>query len=158
MICKGTVLMFKKIMLNKFWSASNYVRVFLKWTLIAVIIGGVGGAVGALFHTSVNYANMFFTKYDKLILLLPVGGLVIVALYKKCRMLENKGTDSVIESIRSHKGVPFALAPLIFISTVITHLLGGSAGREGAALQLGGSIGSSIGKLFRLTKGICTWL
>ena len=152
MICKGTVLMYKKIMLNKVWSASNYVRVFLKWTLIAVIIGGVGGAVGALFHTSVNYANMFFTKYDKLILLLPVGGLVIVALYKKCRMLENKGTDSVIESIRSHKGVPFALAPLIFISTVITHLLGGSAGREGAALQLGGSIGSSIGKLFRLDE------
>lgn len=152
MICKGTVLMFKKIMLNKFWSASNYVRVFFKWALIAVIIGGVGGVVGALFHTSVNYANMFFTKYDKLILLLPVGGLVIVALYKKCRMLENKGTDSVIESIRSHKGVPFALAPLIFISTVITHLLGGSAGREGAALQLGGSIGSSIGKLFRLDE------
>ncbi|MGN0107954.1 MAG: chloride channel protein [Hominilimicola sp.] len=144
--------MFKKIMLNKFWSASNYVRAFLKWGLIAIIIGGIGGIVGALFHTSVNYANMFFAKYDKLILLLPVGGLVIVALYKKCRMLENKGTDSVIASIRSHKGVPFALAPLIFISTVITHLLGGSAGREGAALQLGGSIGSSIGKLFRLDK------
>ena len=144
--------MIKKIMRYKLKSASNYMLTFLKWGLIAVIIGLVGGGIGAMFHTSVHHANLLFSKYDKLILLLPVGGLVIVAIYKKCRMLENKGTDSVIASIRSNDGVPFALAPLIFISTVITHLLGGSAGREGAALQLGGSIGSSIGKLFRIDK------
>ena len=149
---KGRFLMIKKIMRYKLKSASNYMLTFLKWGLIAVIIGLVGGGIGAMFHTSVHHANLLFSKYDKLILLLPVGGLVIVAIYKKCRMLENKGTDSVIASIRSNDGVPFALAPLIFISTVITHLLGGSAGREGAALQLGGSIGSSIGKLFRIDK------
>lgn len=144
--------MIKELMIHKLKSASDYVFAFLKWGLIAVIIGVVGGVVGALFHTSINFASIFFTKYDKLILLLPFGGLVIVAVYKKCKMLENKGTDSVIDSIRSNKGVPFALAPLIFISTVITHLFGGSAGREGAALQLGGSIGSVIGKLFRIDE------
>lgn len=144
--------MIKEIMLHKLKSASNYVFAFLKWGLIAVIIGVVGGVVGSLFHTSINFASIFFKKYDNLILLLPFGGLVIVAIYKKCGMLENKGTDSVIDSIRSNKGVPFALAPLIFISTVITHLFGGSAGREGAALQLGGSIGSAIGKLFRIDE------
>lgn len=144
--------MIKEILLKKLKSASNYAVTFFKWSLISVITGCIGGAVGALFHTSVNEANILFSKYDKLIFLLPVGGLIITAMYKKCRMLENNGTDSVISSIRSSGGVPFALAPLIFISTVITHLLGGSAGREGAALQLGGSIGSNIGKLFRLDE------
>lgn len=144
--------MIKEIILHKIKSASEYVRVFLKWAGISVIIGIVGGCVGALFHASVNEANVIFSKYDKLILLLPFGGLLIVAMYKKCNMLNNKGTDSVLASIRNDKGVPLLLAPLIFISTVITHLLGGSAGREGAALQLGGSIGSNIGRLFRLDE------
>lgn len=142
----------KKLVVHKIKSASNYILTFLRWGLIAVIIGLIGGAVGGVFHSSVVEANVFFGKYDKLILLLPVGGLVIVALYKKCNMLQNKGTDSVIDSIRNDEKVPFSLAPLIFISTVITHLLGGSAGREGAALQLGGSIGSNIGKLFKLDE------
>lgn len=144
--------MIKEIIFHKIKSASEYVRVFLKWAGISVIIGIVGGCVGALFHASVNEANVIFSKYDKLILLLPFGGLLIVAMYKKCNMLNNKGTDSVLASIRNDKGVPLLLAPLIFISTVITHLLGGSAGREGAALQLGGSIGSNIGRLFRLDE------
>lgn len=142
----------KKLVLHKIKSASNYVLTFLNWGFIAAIIGTIGGIVGGVFHSSVVEANVFFEKYDKLIFLLPIGGLVIVALYKKCKMLENKGTDSVIDSIRNDKKVPFSLAPLIFISTVITHLLGGSAGREGAALQLGGSIGSNIGKLFKLDE------
>lgn len=145
-------MMIKEIIFHKIKSASEYVRVFLKWAGISVIIGIVGGCVGALFHASVNEANVIFSKYDKLILLLPFGGLLIVAMYKKCNMLNNKGTDSVLASIRNDKGVPLLLAPLIFISTVITHLLGGSAGREGAALQLGGSIGSNIGRLFRLDE------
>ena len=144
--------MFKELIKMKLFGAGEYARAFLKWALISIIIGAVSGVIGALFHQSVSHANIIFSKYDKLILLLPFGGLLIVAMYKKCDMLKNKGTDSVIESIRSDKRVPLALAPLIFISTVITHLLGGSAGREGAALQLGGSIGSNIGKLFRLDK------
>ena len=142
----------KELVVHKIKSASNYILTFLKWGLIAVIIGLIGGVVGGVFHSSVVEANVFFEKYDKLIFLLPIGGLVIVFLYKKCRMLENKGTDSVIDSIRNDEKVPFSLAPLIFISTVITHLLGGSAGREGAALQLGGSIGSNIGKFFKLDE------
>lgn len=144
--------MIKEIILHKIKSASEYALVFLKWAVISIIVGIVGGVVGALFHASVNEANIFFSKYDKLIFLLPIGGLLIVAMYKKCDMLGNKGTDSILASIRSDKGVPILLAPLIFVSTVITHLLGGSAGREGAALQLGGSIGSNIGCLFRLDE------
>lgn len=112
----------------------------------------IGGVVGGLFHISVSNANVVFGRYDWLIFCLPVGGVAIVAMYKLCKMLDNKGTDSVISSIRNDEQVPIVLAPLIFISTTVTHLLGGSAGREGAALQLGGSIGSNIGKLFKLDK------
>ena len=144
--------MIKDIAIGKMKSASNYVITFLKWALISIIIGVVGGCVGALFHMSVNYANIIFTMHDWFILFLPIGGIIIVAMYKACKMLENKGTDSIISSIRNDEKVPILLAPLIFVSTVITHLCGGSAGREGAALQLGGSIGSNIGRLFKLDE------
>lgn len=144
--------MIQDILLKKVKSASNYIITFFKWAVIAVIIGIIGGLIGGLFHTSVNEANTIFSKYDWLILLMPLGGLIIVFIYSKCNMLENKGTDSVISSIRENGKLPISLAPLIFISTVITHLFGGSAGREGAALQLGGSIGSNIGKLFKLDE------
>ena len=149
--------MIKDIAIEKMKSASNYVITFLKWALISIIIGVVGGCVGALFHMSVNYANILFTMHDWFVLFLPIGGIIIVAMYKACKMLENKGTDSIISSIRNDEKVPISLAPLIFVSTVITHLCGGSAGREGAALQLGGSIGSNIGRLFKLDGGcVCT--
>ena len=144
--------MIKDIAIEKMKSASNYVITFLKWALISIIIGVVGGCVGALFHMSVNYANIIFTMHDWFVLFLPIGGIIIVAMYKACKMLENKGTDSIISSIRNDEKVPISLAPLIFVSTVITHLCGGSAGREGAALQLGGSIGSNIGRLFKLDE------
>lgn len=144
--------MIKDIAIEKMKSASNYVITFLKWALISITIGVVGGCVGALFHMSVNYANIIFTMHDWFVLFLPIGGIIIVAMYKACKMLENKGTDSIISSIRNDEKVPISLAPLIFVSTVITHLCGGSAGREGAALQLGGSIGSNIGRLFKLDE------
>ena len=143
--------MYKELFLQKVKSASDYLRVFLVWGVIAVVIGAAGGAAGALFHVSVTEADTLFERYyDRLVLLLPVGGLLIVFMYKQLKMLENKGIDDVLTSIRSNGGVPFILSPLIFAATVITHLFGGSAGREGAALQLGGSIGSAIGRLFRI--------
>ena len=62
------------------------------------------------------------------------------------------GTNQVFESVHSQKSIPFWMAPLIFIASTITHLLGGSAGREGAALQLGGSLAYKMGIIFRLEK------
>lgn len=128
-----------------------YVFSFLKWVFLAAVTGALGGFVGVAFHVSVEKVTELRLTHGWILYLLPVGGVAIAALYKLCR-LETQGTDRVIDSIRDDRGVPLLLAPLIFVSTVITHLFGGSAGREGAALQLGGSIGSQIGKLFRLDE------
>lgn len=133
-------------------SAGNYILTFLKWVIIAAIIGSIGGGVGTLFHISVEYATQFRVHNDWVLLLLPVGGIVIAAIYKLCKVPTTTGTNQVINSIRCEDTVPVVIAPLIFLGTVITHLLGGSAGREGAALQLGGSIASGVGKVLRLDE------
>lgn len=128
-----------------------YVLAILKWIAVAAVVGAVGGAVGVAFHISVEKATELRSAHEWIVYLLPVGGLAIAGLYKLLKM-ERLGTDNVIESIRTEKSVPFLLAPLIFVSTVITHLFGGSAGREGAALQLGGSIGAQVGRLVKFDE------
>lgn len=128
----------------------DYAKAFLKWLLISAVVGLIGGAVGSVFHLSIDYVTELRGEESWLILLLPVGGLVIAGLYHLCRRAGRMDTNRVLEAVRSDEKVPFVMAPLIFVSTVITHLLGGSAGREGAALQLGGSIGYRLGRLFRL--------
>lgn len=142
----------KELTSKKINSIKKYIFTFFKWIVVAGITGLIGGVIGTLFHISVEYVTKVRVSNDFIILFLPVGGLIIAKLYKICNMSNDPGTNLVISSVRTEEKVPFAMAPLIFISTVITHLFGGSAGREGAALQLGGSIGTQIGNLFRLNK------
>ena len=130
----------------------QYIISFLKWTLIALITGGIGGAVGAGFRYSIEYVTYIRSEYTWLHYLLPVGGLAIAFLYRITKLSGHADTNLIINSVREEGKVPILLAPVIFISTVITHLFGGSAGREGAALQLGGSIGSFIGRIARLNE------
>lgn len=142
----------KEYVLKKIKSIKSYIITFIKWIFIASITGALGGGIGSLFHISVEYATKFRQENDWIILMLPLGGIIIVFLYKLLNKTEDMGTNLVINSVRTDGKVPFVMAPLIFISTVITHLCGGSAGREGAALQLGGSIGSQVGKLLKLDE------
>ena len=128
---------------------SLYVTALLKWLAVGALVGGVGGFVGAAFHLGVNYATNVRMTHPWVLYLLPLGGVVIAALYRLCR-LEGAGTNAVIESVHFGKKVPTLLVPLIFVATVITHLCGGSAGREGAALQIGGGIGYRTGTLLHL--------
>lgn len=137
---------------QKIRSANEYVKTFIKWLILATITGGVGGLAGTFFSKCITYVTRMRNKNEWLILLLPLGGLLIVFLYRITKMDKNAGTDSVIKSVRSEDKVPFLLAPMIFIGTVITHLFGGSVGREGAALQLGGSIGEMTGRFLRLDE------
>ena len=126
--------------------------IFLKWVACAVLIGLVLGAIGTLFHYCVDGANQYSGQYPYLIWFLPLGGLLIVFLYKITKMERDQGTDLVIRAVRSTEPISIKTAPLIFVSTVLTHLLGGSAGREGAALQLGGSVAAQIGRWFRFDE------
>lgn len=128
----------------------HYIKVLLKWVLISMIVGIIGGVLGSIFHECIAYVTNLRSENNWIIYLIPIGGLVIVTLYSLVH--KKVDTNLVIESIQTEKDVPWYMAPLIFIGTVITHLFGGSAGREGAALQLGGSIGYNLGKLFKLNK------
>ena len=128
----------------------QYAFSFVKWIFFAAITGSLGGCIGAGFRYSINYVTRLRTDFPWLCLLLPVGGLVIAFLYRITKLSGIGDTNLIINSVRTDGKLPILLAPVIFVSTVITHLFGGSAGREGAALQLGGTIGSFIGRIFRL--------
>lgn len=141
----------KEYWLNCIDRTKRYAKTFIKWLICSAIIGITCGAVGTAFHYSVEYVTQFRSGHSWIIFLLPAAGLLIVFLYRAGGIKHDKGTNLVIGSIRnSEYNVPFRMAPLIFITTVITHLFGGSAGREGAALQIGGSLGASIGKLIKM--------
>lgn len=126
--------------------------VFFKWLLIAVVTGVIVGIAGALFHIALDMATEFRTEHSFMIFLLPFSGLVIVWLYNVCGMSGNTGTNGIIRGARGEEEVSLKTAPLIIIATALTHLTGGSAGREGAALQLGGSLVSPMKKLLKLDQ------
>lgn len=126
--------------------------VFLKWMVFSILSGLLVGSAGALFHYCITFATGARASYPWLIYFLPGAGLLIVGAYHIMHDEKDTGTNLVLAAIYSGKHIPLKMAPLIFISTVITHLFGGSAGREGAALQLGGSIGNSLGTLFRFDE------
>ena len=123
-----------------------------KWTLLALISGLIIGVVGALFAHAVNWATATRKAHGWLLYFLPVGGLFIVWLYRRCGMAKDTGTNRVLRAVRRHGEMPLRTAPLIIVSTVLTHLLGGSSGREGAALQMGASLSAAIEKVIPLDQ------
>ena len=127
----------------------QYAVTLLKWIVLGGVIGLVGGIIGSLFHIGVDTATQMRLAHPWVLYLMPVGGLAIVGLYRLTKT-EGKGTNDIIASVHFGEQVPGLLVPVIFVSTVITHLCGGSAGREGAALQIGGGIGYQAGRLLRL--------
>ncbi len=136
-----------------FKNSLSYIKTLLKWLIIAGVVGVVGGVIGSVFHETIDAVTHIREENRFVMYFLPLGGLVIVWLYS---IMPSKGkidTNRVIDAVKKDdEKVPLIMTPLIFISTVITHFLGGSAGREGAALQLGGSIGYNLGKVCRLNK------
>ncbi len=125
---------------------------FVKWLVIAAVIGSAGGLAGSIFSYGVSIATGLRLSHNWLLFFLPVSGVLIVWMYRTFKEEGNRGTNMVIEAISSDETITGATAPLIFISTILTHLAGGSSGREGAALQLGGSIGFSFGNLLKLDE------
>ncbi|MBQ2989923.1 MAG: chloride channel protein [Clostridia bacterium] len=140
----------KKIAQHYATSSVFNAKTLIKWLLMASVVGVIVGAVASVFGHVLIAVNSFRAAHPMVMLALPFGGLAIVFLYRFFRDTDDRGTNMVIASIHSSTGIPFRMAPLIFVSTVITHLCGGSAGREGAAIQLGGSIANKMGKTLKL--------
>lgn len=118
--------------------------------LISIICGTIIGFVGTFFHILLDMATEFRTEHSFIIWLLPISGLLIVWLYNICGMGAERGTNGIIKGARGELKISLKTAPLIIAATALTHLFGGSAGREGAALQLGGSLASSLRTPFKL--------
>lgn len=123
------------------------------WTLISLVVAVCVGISSAGFLHALHWATDAREANFKIIYLLPIAGLFIgYAFYRWGKEIES-GNNLIIDNIHQPKKViPFMMAPFILLGTVITHLFGGSAGREGTAIQMGGAIADQFTKLFRLTK------
>ncbi len=132
--------------------AARFARAFIKWLILGIAMGLLVGCVGAAFAHVLLGANALRAAQPLVKLGLPLGGIAIVFIYRLRRDHADSGTNTVVASVRSGRNIPIEMAPRIFLSTAITQLFGGSAGREGAALQLGGSIANFLGKCLHLDE------
>ena len=135
---------------EKLHNSENYVKIFLKFGILGIVLGCMGGVVGAVFHHALHFVTHVRAENPWLIFLLPLAGLATVAVYHLPQLKKNRGTNEIIDAVLEGKHVSPLVAPAIFLSTAITHLFGGSAGREGAALQIGGSMASVLSKGLKL--------
>lgn len=141
-----------KSLIETFHHPEKYGKTLLKWGSLGILIGIVGGFLGAGFHHALSFVTQTRGQYPWVLYLLPLGGLLTLGIYRWLGLKNNRGTNEVIDAVLNDGYVNPAIAPAIFLSTAITHFLGGSAGREGAALQLGGASASLLGRLFHLKE------
>jgi len=129
---------------------------WLKWITIYILIGGIVGTATAFFLQTLDDVTLFREEHVWIIYFLPIAGLVIGLLYYYYGTAANKGNNLLIETHHSlengetPKPVPFKMAPLVLFSTLLTHIAGGSAGREGTAVQMGGAIADQFTGIFKL--------
>ena len=127
-------------------------QAFARWLVIALVVGCVVGPAGAAFHHAVEWATETRLSHPWLLYCLPLAGLAIVGLYHHFDMESDGGTECVLESVREPRYLRLTMVPLIFAATTLTHLCGGSAGREGAALQIGGGLSAAVGRFVKLDE------
>lgn len=127
-------------------AAGHYMLVFLRWLLTGMLIGAVVGICGTGFAYGMKWVSETRASYPWLVCGLPLAGLLIVFIYHRAGVRHSRGTNLILLAVRTRERVPLRMAPLIVCGTLLTHLCGGSAGREGAALQMGGSLAQQIGR------------
>lgn len=140
------------ILSRKLSTPKAYLITFLKWGLLGLLMGVLGGLLGAGFHHALHFVTHLRGECNWLIFLLPAAGLLSVGIYALFRQRSNRGTNQIIDAVLKGEAVSPLVAPTIFLATATTHLFGGSAGREGAALQLGGAAASLLSKVFKLDQ------
>jgi H+/Cl- antiporter ClcA len=131
------------------------VRYLLRWIPIAVLVGIAGGSSSALLLWSLDWATRMRTSHGWLIALLPVAGLVVGLLYRYLGSAVEAGNNLILDEIHNEveepqRTVPFRMAPLVLVGTFLTHLFGGSAGREGTAVQAAAALADQLGPWFKV--------
>ena len=125
----------------------------LKWILICLTLGLIAGSVSAFFLISLDWVTNWRESHIWIIALLPVGGFIIGLSYHLFGTSVVKGNNLLLEELHSPKKIiPFRMAPLVLFGTLVTHLFGGSAGREGTAVQIGGAIADRFTKILKLSE------
>lgn len=129
-----------------------FLATLLKWTLLGGAVGILAGTASAIFLITLAWATNIRLENATLIFLLPVGGFIVGWLYYRFAGVSAQGNNLVIEEVNANKAqIPFRMAPLVLFGTVMTHLFGGSAGREGTAIQMGASLADTLRRALRLS-------
>ncbi|MBJ6760674.1 chloride channel protein [Myxococcaceae bacterium JPH2] len=131
---------------------SRSARALAQWLSLGSVVGGVCGVASAVFLYLLEKATEWRVGHEEMVYLLPVAGLVLGALYGKWGHSIRGGNNLVIDTV--HEGdaqIPVRMAPMVLLGTVLTHLFGGSAGREGTAVQMGASLADAIAHRLRVT-------
>lgn len=124
----------------------------IKLCFLGTLVGILGGVIGGCFAHLLSFVTQLRQATPWLILMLPIGAILTTVLYRAFHMQDHEGANEIIFCLANQKNIRTLAAPLIFISCSITHLFGGSAGREGAALQLGGAGAAALCSLLRLKE------
>ncbi|WP_428657881.1 voltage-gated chloride channel family protein [Runella sp.] len=123
-----------------------------KWLILSLIVGVLAGSASAFFLVSLHWVTDWREAHPWIIWLLPIGGFIVGASYHYFGQEVVKGNNQLIEEFHSPKQIiPLKMAPLVLFGTLVTHLFGGSAGREGTAVQMGGAIADQFSRLFKLS-------
>lgn len=134
-------------------SSKELVKTIIKWLTISFIVGLLSGLASTLFLVTLQWVTDYRESHTKLIWLLPVGGLIVGLFYHYFGKEVVKGNNLILEAYEHpNERIPFKMAPLIFLCTLLTHLFGGSAGREGTAVQMGSAITDQFLRIFSLNK------
>lgn len=120
-------------------------KFLLRWGIIAVFVGGLSGSASAVFLLLLKWAKTTREANHWLLFLLPLGGFLVALSYSIWGKSVNKGNNLIIEEVQKPSVIiSLLMAPLVLVGTIITHVFGGSAGREGTAIQMGGSIADQL--------------
>ena len=125
---------------------TRYILVCIRWAIFSVITGIACGCLGSAFSLFIQWSNEIRGEHPWLLFFLPPAGILIVAVYRMFGITEDRGTDLIFDSVRNTDEIPFQIIVVSFLATIFTHLFGGSAGRVGVAMQMGGGISSMLSK------------
>ncbi|MBC7539557.1 MAG: chloride channel protein, partial [Bacteriovorax sp.] len=124
-------------------------KLLFKWTLLSILVGVLAGIASYTFLVSVNAAIDFRRAHQWIVIFLPVTGVLIAWFYNRFGMDVDGGNNLILDEIHNpQKHIPRRMAPMIFVSAVLSHLFGASVGREGAAVQMSAGISDQFSKYF----------